>query len=181
MIVLFSSSENLKNSINNFSKSDLAVFGFDKSSPQFLTKEYYILVDKLIKFSFKLNTQFILAFFINKLNKKYLGGVLIERGKIKSFFGECFTKKHLSFKVKNKIVSILFYYDLYSNRGKVVTKFSSLIIGLDDDDVLDDVAFLDNKFFNKLILVGKDIKINCGKLKKNRNKQKNCVNVFYKI
>lgn len=181
MVVMFCGCEDFKKNLRKFSKCDLVIFGFNKFSLQFLTEDYYLLVDKLKNISFKHKTKFILTFYINKLTRKYLGGILIKNGKIKQIFGDCFTKKHLSFKVENKIVSILFYYDLYSKRGKDVTKFSSLIIGIDDDEVLNNIAFLDNKFFSKLILVGYDVKINCGNLKKNENTEKMYANIFYKI
>ena len=181
MVVLFLNCDKIKGNIKNFKGCDLVVFGFSEFSPQFLEENYYILVEKLKGYSLKFGTQFVLSFFINKLNRRYLGAIRVARGKVLNIFGACFSKKNLRFKVEKKIVSVLFYYDLYAKKGREVAKFSSVIIGIDDDEILEQTAFLSNKFFDKLILVNKNTKIYCGKIKKIKNKLKICENVFYKI
>ena len=174
MVVLFLGCEEIKGLEQKLIGVDLVVLGFNGFTPQFLSEEYYFIVNKLKTLSLKNKTQFVFSFFINKTNKKYVGAVRIKGGRILNLFGECFSKKNLSFKIKNKTITVLFYYEIYSKIGKNIAKFSSLVVGLDDDEVFDQTQFISNKFNGKLVLIGDNLKISCGKLKIFKNKLKIC-------
>ena len=90
----------------------------------------------------------------------------IKSGKIENIFGVCFSSKSLFLRFKNKDIAILFYFDLYKKRYRDFLENLDIIIGIDDEKIIceNDVVFLDNKFFNKLVLVNYDLQI---KTKKN--------------
>ena len=170
MIVAFSKDKHLI----NLKECDLVVFGFCDFTPLFMTKEYLERVRNIKKYSLKTSCQFVLTFYVLIKNKKCVCAVRIKNGKILDLFGECFSRKYLKFRVKSKLVNILFYYDLYGKRGRDISRFSSLTIAVDNQP-FDNLEYLNNKFFNKLILVELNNKVICENFKKNEKQTKNVI------
>lgn len=137
-------------------KNRIIVYSFSNFTPQFLSKEYYKTVRFLKEETLKNNSKIIFPFYIFFEGRKLVNGLFFSGGKIENVFGEGFSKKHLHLKVNNLNLIFLFYFELYFNGVKKQIDFSKvdLTVGLDDDEVGENLVFLDNKFFNKLVLIG---------------------------
>ena len=176
MIIAFSNEKNLK----DLKKVDLVVLAVEDSSPIFLSESYSNRVETIKKKSLEIGCQIIFPFYTLCERGKCICGIRIKQGRIVDLFGECFTKKYSKFRCCNKTITILFYYDLYGKRGKELACGSSLTIGIDNEP-FDNLKYLNEKFFNKLILVGLNNKVFCENIKKIKNNTKMLSNIMYKI
>ena len=142
------------------------VVGFNKNSPCFLTKEYYKYLRFFRSLSKRHDIEIVFCFYIKYNNKSYLNALSIRGGKIENIFGESFSSKCLFLNFKKKDIAFLFYFDLYKKKYRSLLEGQDLTIGIDDEKNFcdNDVVFLDNDFFNKLILLNFDLRI---KMKKN--------------
>lgn len=164
----YSGVHKLKKFINNFGefKNNLFIIGFGEQSPMFLSREYYKLLKELKRVSLKENCEFLMCFYIKQV-RHYLNALYIKNGKIANIIGESFTNKNLI--IKNKInILILFYFELYDSKIRERIDFNKidLTIGIDNEEIDDNIVFLDNKFFNKLVISGQNCKTKC-KIKEN--------------
>lgn len=148
-------------------KNKLIIIGFCEQSQMFLSREYFKILSFLKGEDFK-KSSVLFLFYIKFNNKKNVNGMFLKGGKILSIFGESFTEKFFLTKINSKNILFLFYFDLYNIKIKNKIDFAKVdfTIGLEDDDVGDGLVFLDNKFFNKLVISGFNGKV-IGKNKKN--------------
>ena len=138
------------------------VIGFGRQTPMFLSRDYYKLLKELKSKSSKYNCNFLMCFYI-KQDRHYLNAIYIKRGNVVSIIGESFTNKNMVIKERNKNILILFYFELYDITIKQRINFYNidLTIGIDNEEISEDIVFLDNKFFNKLIILGENCKVKC--------------------
>lgn len=156
-------------------KNKLVIIGFTKQTVMFLTKRFYNFLNVLKQKSREYNCGFIMTFYINFSNRKYLNGLYICGGEVKSIFGESFSQKRCEICFNGFKILVLFYFELYDIQTKYrvnLNKFD-LTIGLDNDEICDNLVFLDNKFFNKLVFLGLNNSLKCLKpqniIKKSEN------------
>ncbi|MBQ9793170.1 MAG: hypothetical protein IJW32_05510 [Clostridia bacterium] len=151
----------LKKFLSSFSdiKNNLFIIGFSGQSPMFLRGDYYKLLKELKKISQKENCEFLMCFYIKQV-RHYLNALHIKNGKIANIIGESFTNKNLIIKGKTNIL-ILFYFELYDSKIRQRIDFGNidLTVGIDNEKIDNNIVFLDNKFFNKLVLLGENSEV----------------------
>lgn len=174
MKVLFYNLSGVENLKKDFCTVDFSVLvvGYNKNSPRFLTKEYYKYLRFFRLLSKKSDIEIIFCFYIFYNDRTYLNALNIRAGKIENIFGENFSNKTLFLNFEKKDIAFLFYFDLYKKKYRNFLENFDLIVGIDDEKFFcdNDVVFLDNNFFNKLILVNYDMQI---KTKKNKTLSQN--------
>lgn len=136
-------------------KFDILIFVFNDRTPYFLSRKYYKVLDFLKQISVSKNVDIIYVFYVKKEYRNLVNGLYISSGIVKRVYGEFFSDKCCLIKSKDKIIQVMFYYDLYANRNVFNNSDIDLFIGLDNFNV-DNLKFLQNKFFNKLIVVDGD-------------------------
>ena len=144
-------------------KNKLVIFGFSKKTVVFLSRDFYRFLNFLKAKSKEYNCGFIFTFYIFFADRKYLNALYIYGGEVKSIFGESFSQKRCEICFNGFNFLVLFYFELYDIKTKqrVDLNKCDLTIGIDNDEVCDNLVFLDNKFFNKLIFLGLNNSLKC--------------------
>ncbi|MBQ3048192.1 MAG: hypothetical protein IJD48_04180 [Clostridia bacterium] len=165
----YKSFEKLKDDLKKVN-CDLFVFCFNKQTPVFLSCKYYKLLTLVKSFSKQNNTDVVFLFYIKKENRNLVNGLYINCGNVNKIFGEVFSKKCLLIKKQNKLIQVMFYYDLYTNRCVYNLNDVDLFIGIENFAV-DNVKFLFKKFFNKIVIVDGEQNLFFNKETKNIDKK----------
>ncbi len=132
-----------------FVDDNLVVIPFSDSTPLFLSNNYYKRLNLLKKYKGKF---IIFTFYVNNFYRNELNALLIHNNKILSIFGESFSKKNCEFKLKDKSIFVMFYFDTFSNKFKVKNDID-LFISLDNQIYEDSLDFHFKKFKNKIFFV----------------------------
>lgn len=144
-------------------KNKLIVIGFNKNTVIFLSRDFYRFLNLLKQKSKEYSCGFIFTFYINFAGRKYLNGLYVVGGEVKNIFGESFSQKRCEICFNSFKFLVLFYFELYDAKTKYRVNLNrfDLTIGLDDDEICDNLVFLDNKFFNKLVFLGLNNSLKC--------------------
>jgi len=186
MVINFLKFESIKKSKFLLSKikakNKLIIFGFTNKTFTFLSRSFYSFLNFLKQKSKKEKCAFIMTFYINFSNRKYLNGLYIVSGEVKNIFGESFSQKRCEICFNSFKFLVLFYFELYDIKTKYRVDLNKidLTIGIDNDEICENLVFLDNKFFNKLIFLGLNNTIKCLKDKNITKKTENVCELMYK-
>lgn len=134
---------------------DVLIFVFNEKTPYFLSRKYYKILEYLKQISTRKSVDITYCFYVKKEYRNLVNGLYISCGVVRNVYGEFFSNKCCLIRRQNKIIQVMFYYDLYANRIVFNNSDIDLFVGLDNFSV-DNIKFLQNKFFNKLVIADGD-------------------------